>query len=116
MGVDDAATPADPGESEIEDEFEEIVDFEDPYALDGIEDPDNDEPVTAIARWRKTSTTGMILTGIGLGLQQVFGPPKDEIAIVSQAPSQPEDDDVILHFDPDSPENTWMEIRRPPER
>lgn len=108
--------PTTDGEERDPTEVEEIVDFadvEDPYEMDDFRDPDANEPVTKLARWRKRSTTGMILTGIGLGLQEVFGPKRDEVAIVREAPGENEDEDVVLHFDPDSPENTWMEIRRP---
>jgi hypothetical protein len=96
-------------------ELEEIVELDDPYDLDGLTDPDDEGPVTALARWRRSSTTGAILTGIGLGLQQVFNPKKDEVAIVRAAPGENEDEDVVLHFDPDDPSKTWMEIRQKPD-
>lgn len=112
------ADAVDPREAPDE-EVEEIVEFDDPLLddprLDGLTDPDAELPATPLARWRKTSTTGMILTGIGLGLQEVFGPKREEVSIVRAAPGENEDDDVVLHFDPDSPENTWLEIRNRPD-
>jgi hypothetical protein len=53
------------------------------------------------------------MTGIALGLQEVFTGPKPEIAIVHEAPGEPpaEDQAIALSFDPDHPHRTVAVIR-----
>lgn len=105
-------------DSGFDGEIEEIVELEDTepyYDWDQVRDPDAEVPATALSRWRKGTTAGMMLTGIGLGLQEALGMKKEQPSIVREAPGQNEDDDVVLHFDPDSPENTWLEIKARPE-
>ncbi len=64
-------------------------------------------------RWRRRSVTGTMMTGIALGLQEVFTGPKPEIAIVHEAPGGPPDEDqpIALSFDPDHPDRTVAVIR-----
>jgi len=56
-------------------------------------------------RWRRQSSIGGVGTGIARGLQAVFAPPADEIAIVAAVPGEPPDADqrvrvVLDHDDP----------------
>ncbi len=56
-------------------------------------------------RWRRQSSIGGVGTGIARGLQAVFAPPTDEIAIVAAVPGEPPDADqrmrvVLDHDDP----------------
>jgi hypothetical protein len=67
--------------------------------------------------WMKRSTTGAILTGISIGLQQALEVPRQQPAFVIEANDGPDDGDgpIDLRFDPDSPSNTIAIIRRPAE-
>lgn len=91
----------------------------------------NDEGVDAhdslrFDRWRKRSTTGAVLTGVALGLQHALDRPKQEPAIVVEAPGEPEDDEApfVVHLDRDDPTRTVVVVRDerstpappPPER
>lgn len=85
-----------------------------PDTSDGAEtaDTSDTEPVTALARWRRNTASGAILSAVGLGLREVFEPQRDEVAIVHEAAGEPPgDQEVELHFDPDHPERTWAVIR-----
>ena len=64
-----------------------------------------DEHTQGFDRWRKESAIGGIGTGIARGLQSVFGPPPQEIAIVAEVPGEPPDADTRLRviLDPDDP-------------
>jgi hypothetical protein len=64
-------------------------------------------------RWMKRSTTGAVLTGVTLGLQQALEKRDQRPAFVIEAPGEPEDDEplVRLQFDPDSPSNTVVVVR-----
>jgi hypothetical protein len=64
-----------------------------------------DEAGRGFDRWRKDSPIGGIGTGIARGLQAVFAPPADEIAIVASVPGEPPDADQRLQviLDPDDP-------------
>ena len=48
-----------------------------------------DEAREGFDRWRKESAIGGIGTGIARGLQAVFAPPPQEIAIVAEVPGEP---------------------------
>ena len=53
-----------------------------------------------------------VLTGIAMGLQEVFYPEEDEIAMVVDADGEPDlDHPVILDFDPTSPPATSADAR-----
>jgi len=84
---------------------------------DGSEaEPSTDDAPTdtpGFDRWRRRSVTGAVMTGIALGLQEVFIGPKPEIAIVHEAPGEPpaEDQAIALSFDPDHPHRTVAVIR-----
>jgi hypothetical protein len=55
------------------------------------EQPDEDGGSAGFDRWRKASAIGGVGTGIARGLQAVFAPPADEIAIVAAVPGEPPD-------------------------
>ena len=65
-----------------------------------------------VAGVRKASGMGAVLTGIALGLQEVFYPEDDEIEMVIDAEGEPDlDHPVILDFDPTSPPDTRADAR-----
>jgi hypothetical protein len=65
-----------------------------------------------VAGVRKASGMGAVLTGIAMGLQEVFYPEEDEIAMVVDADGEPDlDHPVILDFDPTSPPGTSADAR-----
>ena len=65
-----------------------------------------------VAGVRKASGMGALLTGIAMGLQEVFYPEEDEIAMVVDADGEPDlDHPVILDFDPTSPPATSADAR-----
>ena len=77
---------------------------------------EDSEPVTSLAKWRKSTATGALLSAIGLGLREVFEPPREEAAIVLEAPGAPPgEQDIELHFDPDHPERTRAVIHTWPD-
>ncbi len=67
-------------------------------------------------RWRKRSAAGAALSGIALGLQEVFQPKRELPAFVMEAPGEPEDPEarITLRFDPDDPAKTVAVVRTPP--
>ena len=65
-----------------------------------------------VAGVRKASGIGSVLTGIAMGLQEVFYPEEDEIEMVVEADGEPDlDHPVILDFDPTSPPDTRADAR-----
>lgn len=65
-----------------------------------------------VAGVRKASGVGAVLTGIAMGLQEVFYPEEDEIEMVVDANGEPDlDHPVILDFDPTSPPGTSADAR-----
>jgi hypothetical protein len=65
-----------------------------------------------VAGVRKASGMGAVLTGIAMGLQEVFYPEEDEIAMVVDADGEPDlDHPVIIDFDPTSPPDTQADAR-----
>lgn len=64
-------------------------------------------------RWMKRSTTGAVLTGVTIGLQQALEKRDQRPAFVIEAPGEPEDDEplVRLQFDPDNPSKTVAVVR-----
>jgi hypothetical protein len=69
-------------------------------------------PVTPLARWRKRTASGAILTGIALGLQDALELPRERPAIVQPAPADPGGDRPFeLYLDADHPEATVAVVR-----
>jgi hypothetical protein len=65
-----------------------------------------------VAGVRKASGVGAVLTGIAMGLQEVFYPEEDEIEMVVDADGEPDlDHPVILDFDPTSPPGSHADAR-----
>jgi hypothetical protein len=65
-----------------------------------------------VAGVRKASGVGAVLTGIAMGLQEVFYPEEDEIEMVVEADGEPDlDHPVILDFDPTSPPGSSADAR-----
>lgn len=108
-----------------EDPFDDLDDDEvEPFGTpaDGVEDhpvPGEDtagegggSPTTKMETWRRRSASGAILTGIALGLQQVFEPKHDEPAIVIETSGDPPDDlPVEADFEFRRPRQSVVSIR-----
>jgi hypothetical protein len=90
--------PNDPGEILEQDEL-----------AGDLDEPEEPDRFTRIRR----STAGAMLTGIGIGLQQIFESPKKQPAFVIKASSDPDGPQgpIDLHFDPDDPTKTVAIIR-----
>ncbi|TMM16793.1 MAG: hypothetical protein E6G01_07605 [Actinobacteria bacterium] len=67
----------------------------------------------ALEDWRRRSATGAILTGIAFGLRQALELPREDPAIVVEAPGEPPGppQPMELHMDPDRPEEAWVIVR-----
>ena len=64
--------------------------------------------------WMKRSTTGVVMTGIAVGLQRALELEKQQPAFVIEASDEPDlDGPIQLRFDPDNPAATVAIIRRP---
>jgi hypothetical protein len=81
---------------------------------DDTEDGDVRDPLR-FNNWMKRSTTGAVMTGIAVGLQQALQLPRQEPAFVIEASGEPHDPNnpIDLRFDPDNPADTVAIIRRP---
>jgi hypothetical protein len=83
----------------------------------GSEKAEDDAPLEPLPfqQWIKRSASGAVLTGIALGLQQVYQPKRELPAFVIEATGEPEDPNapITLHFDPDDPTKTVAVIRTP---
>jgi hypothetical protein len=65
-----------------------------------------------IERWRRRSVTGMLLTGIALGLREALEPKRDEPAIMAEAPGEPPGDKALdVSVDTDRPNESVLVIR-----
>jgi hypothetical protein len=64
--------------------------------------------------WRKRSTTGVVMSGIALGLREALELPDQRPALVVEAPGEPDDPDraIDLHFDPDDPAASVAVVRQ----
>jgi hypothetical protein len=86
--------------------------------------PPDDETIAAgteehfdrpVDRFRRGAVGSVVAAGL-LGLRDAMEgrPEREEIVIVSEAPSQPHDDNLELMLDPDHPERSVVIVRRPP--
>lgn len=77
--------------------------------------PEGEKDPLRFSNWMKRSTTGAVMTGIAMGLQQALEPQNREVPFVIEAKGEPDDPDrpIDLRFDPDSPADTVAVIRRP---
>lgn len=114
----------------IDDGGDDLVAFEDRYDPDELAAIDagprreppvaRDQPVTKVAQWRRRSAVGAVLTGMALGLQEVFDPEEERsIEIEVDADGEPLDLPVQLYLDPDSPAGSLCIVhasdnRKPP--
>ncbi|MGC8462453.1 MAG: hypothetical protein ACP5P9_02110 [Acidimicrobiales bacterium] len=81
---------------------------------DEPDEPDEEECApSGFDQWRRRSATGAVLTGIALGLQEVFTPTRDLPAIVVTADDGADDPPraVEVHLDPDNPAATVAVVR-----
>lgn len=90
--------------------FEELYDDDELAAIDaGPRTPS--EPVSGISSWRRHSALGAVLTGLALGLQEIFEPERDRSSIIVEAPDdEPDDLPVRLYLDPDSPQGGFAVV------
>jgi hypothetical protein len=93
----------------------------DPDELVAIErGPRPEQPVTKVSQWRRRSALGAVLTGMALGLQEVFDPEEERsIEIEVDADGEPLDLPIQMYLDPDSPAGSLCIVhasdnRRPP--
>jgi len=84
---------------------------------DGSGEPEDHVPHEPLQfqKWIKRSASGAVLSGIALGLQQVYQPRRELPAFVMEATGEPEDPNapITLHFDPDDPKKTVAVIHAP---
>ena len=79
-----------------------------------------EQPVTKVSQWRRRSALGAVLTGMALGLQEVFDPEEERsIVIEVDADGEPLDLPVQMFLDPDSPAGSLCIVhasdnRKPP--
>lgn len=102
----------------------ELVSFEDRYDPDELAaidaGPRRDQPVTKVSQWRRRSALGAVLTGMALGLQEVFDPEEERsIVIEVDADGEPLDLPIQIFLDPDSPAGSLCIVhasdnRKPP--
>jgi hypothetical protein len=95
------------GDEAGDDAIDDAIEHDAELAAEGRPDP------LRFNRWMKRSTTGAVLTGVTLGLQQALEKRDQRPAFVIEAPGEPEDDEplVRVQFDPDSPSNTVVVVR-----
>lgn len=76
-------------------------------------EPRGAEP--GVAGLRRRSVSGALAAAVMLGLRDVLEPPRDEAAVVVEAPGEPDDPSVpvTVRFDPESPHSTVAIVRRP---
>ena len=62
--------------------------------------------------WRRRSATGILLTGIALGLREALEPKLDPPAIIMEAPGEPPGDRALeAEVDRDRPDESVLVIR-----
>jgi MOSC domain-containing protein YiiM len=68
-----------------------------------------------VDRFRRGAAGSVIAAGL-LGLRDAIEgrPEREEVTIVSEAPSQPHDESLDIRLDPDHPERSIVIVRRPP--
>jgi hypothetical protein len=81
--------------------------------VDVVEDTQFSEgPVTPLAKWRRRTAAGVVLSAVAIGLQEALEGEREIPSIVQPAPGAPPDDEPIdLYLDPDHPEATVAVIR-----
>ena len=108
---DDGSGPADPSALSFDDWYDEDV-------LAAIEarsvlDEASASAVSRVSAWSRRSAIGVVLTGMALGLQEVFDPEEERTIVI-----EVEDDDhvpdlpVQMILDPDSPHGSLCIVHR----
>jgi hypothetical protein len=99
-GDDDASEPED--DADVDDATAGIADTEERY----------ERPID---RFRRGTAGSVVAAGL-LGLRDAMEgrPEREETVIVTEAPSQPHDDNFEMVLDPDHPERSVVIVRRPP--
>lgn len=96
---------------------------DDPVDIFGVDDDDeadaaDDEhaPPRPVDRFRRTAAGSVVAAGL-LGLRDALEgrPEKEEVAIVSEAPDEPVDDDALLTFDEMLPPGMKVVVPRLPD-
>jgi hypothetical protein len=102
------------GEFDVGEPLDAIDDVDDIGEGTGGGSEDAKDPLR-FSNWMKRSTTGAVMTGIAMGLQQALEPQNRNVPFVIEAKGEPDDPDrpIDLKFDPDSPADTVAIIRRP---
>jgi hypothetical protein len=92
-----------------------VIDDGEDMAAGTADGPEGAKDPLRFSNWMKRSTTGAVMTGIAMGLQQALEPQNREVPFVIEAKGEPDDPDrpIDLRFDPDSPADTVAVIRRP---
>jgi len=66
-----------------------------------------------VVGWSRTTAFGAVLTGLALGLKEVFQPEEEQAIVIEVDESgEPFDLPVQLFLDPDSPEGSLCLVRR----
>jgi hypothetical protein len=112
---DDPAQHDDPAQYDDPARYDDSGDYGDGYGDgdgEGYDDTGEPLPATRIEGWRRRSATGAILTGIALGLQEVFEPKRDQPSIVVQTSGDPPSDlPVEADFEFRRPRQSVVNIR-----
>lgn len=95
------------------------LDFDDLYgpdelaAIEAGPRPRVEEPVSRVSQWRRRSALGAVVTGMALGLQEVFDP-EEERSIVIEVDDDglPAELPVQMILDPDSPAGSLCIVHR----
>jgi hypothetical protein len=78
----------------------------------GVDEAEFSEPVTRLARWRRSTASGVILTGVALGLRDALELEKEPPGIVQEVPGgKPDLEAMELYLDFDHPEYTVAVVR-----
>lgn len=93
--------------------FEDLYDDDELAAIEAGPTERGHEPVDRISSWRRRSALGAVLTGLALGLQEVFDP-EEERSIVIEVDDDglPSDLPVQMFLDPDSPSGSLCIVHR----
>jgi hypothetical protein len=104
--------------------------FEDDYELDGLYDADTLDAIdgweappeppeqllpSRLVSWSRSSMLGLVMTGWGVGIQEVLQPREDRSIVVEvDDAGQPHDLPIELILDPDDPSGSLCIIHRDP--
>jgi hypothetical protein len=111
MGTPDSQDPTGTGDDEPHDAPEAADDSDIGDDLDVGEEPIL--PSSRVGRFQRNTSSGAVLTGIALGLRDIFDPTvKEEAPIVQDAPGEPPNPrHVTADLDPDDPAASSVTVR-----